>query len=310
MQKTTISLAVAAALATLAMPLAGQAATVEELSAQMQKMQAQMLAMQQELQELRAKDAQASSIQVVNKEYGDLKEEVMYLREDVDDLDDRLMKPEKHAVLDGIEWGGDFRYQAHSIEATVPNYVDGLGVQSQLIGQLQAFGLLGDQFTYDELNQAVQGVRQNFPPELVDGMMQEFAANSYVPGYHADNDLLQTSRLRLDMNAQPGDNVSFYGRLTMYKVWGDSTGVQVFNGQPTSINWDGTQSTYPNSDDMIHVDRAYFTWSHILDTGAFLSIGRRPSTGGVPINFREDEPRGGTPMGSLFNYQFDGITVG
>ena len=310
MQRTAMSLAVAAAIAALTLPLSAQAATVEELSTQLQMMQSQMQQMQKELQDLRAKDAQRSQIQVVDKEYGDLKEEVMFLREDVDDLDDRLMQPEKHAVLDGIEWGGDFRYEAHSIEATVPDHVNGLGVQSQLIGQLQAFGMLGDQFTYDELNSAVQNVRENFPPEVVDGMMQQFAKNAYVPGYHADNDLLQTSRLRLDMNAQPGDNVSFYGRLAMYKVWGDSTGVQVFNGQPTSINWDGTQSSYPNSDDMIHVDRAYFTWSHILDTGAFLSIGRRPSTGGVPINFRDDEPRGGTPMGSLFNYQFDGITAG
>ena len=40
------------------------------------------------------------------------------------------------------------------------------------------------------------------------------------------------------------------------------------------------------------------------------SVGRRPSTGGVPLNFREDEPRGGTPLGSLINYQFDGITAG
>ena len=30
----------------------------------------------------------------------------------------------------------------------------------------------------------------------------------------------------------------------------------------------------------------------------------------MPVNFRNDEPRGGTPLGSLFNYQFDGITVG
>jgi outer membrane murein-binding lipoprotein Lpp len=310
MNRSTISLAVAAAVTGLVLPLAVSAATVDELSAQLKAMQAQMLDMQKEIKELRAKDATRSQFEVVETDYGDLKEEVMVLREDVDDLDDRLMEPEKHAAIDGITWGGEFRFQAHSIESHIPEYSDGLNVQRQLIGALQDFGLLGDQFTYEELNAAVQGVRQNFPPAVVDGMIQGFAKNAYQPGYRADNDLLRTSRMRLDMNAMPGENVSFFGRLTMYKVWGDSTGVQVFNGQPTSINWDGTQSSYPNSDDMVHVDRAYFTWSRIAGTGGFLSIGRRPSTGGVPINFRDDEPRGGTPMGSLFNYQFDGITAG
>jgi len=62
----------------------------------------------------------------------------------------------------------------------------------------------------------------------------------------------------------------------------------------------------PNSD-ILRVERAYFTW-HSPDW--YLSIGRRPSTGGTPLNFREDEPRGGTPLGSVINYQFDGATLG
>ena len=40
------------------------------------------------------------------------------------------------------------------------------------------------------------------------------------------------------MNATVSKNVEFVGRLSMYKVWGDSTGVQTFNGFPTSINID------------------------------------------------------------------------
>ncbi len=318
MNRTALSLAIATA---LALPGAAGATTVDELSRQLAAMQSEMQQMRQELTELRAREAAraqpattaattAPTTEVAQVNLQELQEEVTVLREDLDDLDDRMIRPEKHAVLDGIEWGGDFRFQAHSIDTDIANYIDGMQVQAQFVGALQSFGLLGDEFTYEEMNQAVQFVRENYPPALVDALMQQFSQNAYHRGYSYDNDLLRTSRLRLDMNANVGENVSFYGRLAAYKVWGDSTGVQVFNGQPTSINWDGTQSTYPNSDDMIHVDRAYFTWSHILDTGAFLSIGRRPSTGGVPINFREDEPRGGTPMGSLFNYQFDGITVG
>jgi hypothetical protein len=95
----------------------------------------------------------------------------------------------------------------------------------------------------------------------------------------------------------------------MYKVFGDSTGVQVFNGQPNSFNIDGTTTGVPNSD-QLRVDRAYFSWNNIGGSKLYLSIGRRPSTYGPPMNFRHDEPRGGTPSGSLIDYQFDGITVG
>ena len=36
------------------------------------------------------------------------------------------------------------------------------------------------------------------------------------------------------MDAKVAKNVNFTGRLSMYKPWGDSTGVQVFNGQANS----------------------------------------------------------------------------
>ncbi len=310
MKRTRISLAVGAAVTALMLP-AGfvQAATVEELSAQMAAMQEQMSAMQSELKRLREKDAASNQFVVVESEYGELKEEVMYLREDVDDLDERLMAPEKHAALDGLTWGGDFRFQVHSIEGTIPDHVNGLQMQGAIIPLLQQFGLLQQEYTFDDLKYAMSQI-QSFPPSVSGPIMERLMRENYVPGYDVDNDLLRTSRLRLEMKADVGANVDFYGRLAMYKVWGDSTGVQVFNGQPTSINWDGTQSTYPNSDDLIHLERAFFNWKRIGGTGAFLSIGRRPSTDGVPLNYRNDEPRGGTPMGSLFNYQFDGITLG
>lgn len=309
MKKSKITLAVGTVIAAMALPLTSQAATVEELSAQLQAMQSQMMEMQQEIRTLREKEASRPELVVVDTDYGDLQEEVMYLREDVDELDDRLMEPERHAALDRLEWGGDFRFQTHSIDATIPDHINGLQMQGDIIELMQGFGMLGDEFTFEELSQAMQQL-QGLPPEVAGPIMQQLAQQNYVKGYDFDDDLVRTSRLRLEMKAKVAEDVDFYARLGMYKVWGDSTGVQIFNGQPTSINWDGSQTTYPNSDDAIRLERGYFTWSNIADTNAFLSIGRRPSTGGVPINFRNDEPRGGTPMGSLFNYQFDGITAG
>ena len=62
--------------------------------------------------------------------------------------------------------------------------------------------------------------------------------------------------------------------------------------------------------DVLRVDRAYMDWSNIADSGFYLSIGRRPSTGGPPLHFRENEMRGGTPTGNVMSLNFDGITIG
>ena len=110
------------------------------------------------------------------------------------------------------------------------------------------------------------------------------------------------------MNAKVWDNVKFAGRLVMYKNWGDSTGSQVFDSW-RAFTMDGTNSGNTTGD-WLRVDRAYFDWSNIADSGFYVSIGRRPSTYGPPTHFRENELRGGTPTGNVMNLNFDGITIG
>jgi hypothetical protein len=75
------------------------------------------------------------------------------------------------------------------------------------------------------------------------------------------------------------------------------------------MNVDGTTGGVPNSD-QLRVERAYFSWNKIGGSKMYLSMGRRPSTYGPPMNYRNDEPRGGTPSGALIDYQFDGMTLG
>jgi hypothetical protein len=149
----------------------------------------------------------------------------------------------------------------------------------------------------------------SFPASLQQQLFGMLMPSTFTPAYNDNNDILYTNRLRLKFDAQVADNVSFTGRLSMYKVFGDSTGVQTFNGQPTSLNVDGTTAGVPNSD-QLRVERAFFTWSNIGNSKLYLSVGRRPSSDGPPLNYRQDELRGGTPSGSLIDYQFDGITVG
>jgi hypothetical protein len=251
------------------------------------------------------------------------------IRKEIEELEKRLAKVERKSVLDKIDFGGDFRFEAHSIDASIPEHFDGMLLQNMLVNTMFYYGATGqypadggatqafiaahyadylyftDHLTFDGLKQAM-GM---FPPEAQQQLFAMLLPAAHVSKYDADNSILYTNRLRLKMDAKVGENVDFSGRLAMYKTWGDSTGVQVFNGQPNTMAIDGTTSGVPNSD-ILRVDRAYFTWKDIAGLPLYLSIGRRPSTEGAPLHLRQDEMRGGTPAGSLINFQFDGITVG
>ena len=256
------------------------------------------------------------------------------LQTQVKELDERIQKTEMHTALDRLNFTGDYRYEVHSIYEHIPAHYDGMQLQNALVRTVFYFNKNGapppslaatndyarqhpdtyQQFLgtlkYSDLQAAVAGFKQMFGAAgfnaFQQGLLQQIGVTKAAK---YQNQALQTNRLRLDFGAKMTDNFTFNGRLSMYKVFGDSTGAQVFNGQPTSLNIDGTTAGVPNSD-ILRVERAYFNWTNIAGSALYLSIGRRPSTEGPPLNLRQDEPRGGTPMASLIDYQFDGITVG
>ncbi len=240
-----------------------------------------------------------------------------------------VMNNQRKTALDRINFTGDFRFEANSISTSIPNHFNGMALQKGMVDTMFYMGATGmppgslddvygfiaqnfdqyqmflSQITFDQIKDAVGQI----PPEMFGPLMQMLLPSTYQKGYDHDNSLMYTNRLRLNIDARVADNVSFTGRLSMYKAWGDSTGVQVFNGQSNSINIDGNTVGVPNSD-ILRVERAYFTWKDIGGAPIYLSIGRRPSTSGPPLNLRQNELRGGTPMGSLIDMQFDGITFG
>src|SRR5450759_2570392 len=248
---------------------------------------------------------------------------------DVKDLDKRVSETEREQALDRLRITGDYRFEAHSIAGKVPAHFDGMALQNLVVKTMFAMPILGrppasvaeinntvaghysdyqfftNNLTFDKLKQGMA----SFPAPLQQQLFGMLMPSTFIPAYKDNNDALFTNRLRLNIDAKVSDNVSFTGRLSMYKVFGDSTGVQVFNGQANTLNSDGTTTGVPNSD-QLRVERAYFSWNNIAGSKLYLSIGRRPSTGGPPMNYRQDELRGGTPSGSLIDYQFDGITVG
>jgi hypothetical protein len=245
------------------------------------------------------------------------------------ELDQRVSATERGQALDRIRFTGDYRFEAHAISGKVPAHFDGMKLQNLVVKTMFAMPVLGrppasvneinntvnshyadyQQFagnlTFDQLKKGMG----SFPAAMQQQLFGMLMPSTYTPAYNDNNNSLFTNRLRLNFDAKVADNVSFTGRLSMYKVFGDSTGVQVFNGQPTSLNIDGTTTGVPNSD-QLRVERAYFSWNNIGGSKMYLSIGRRPSSGGPPMNYRQDELRGGTPSGALIDYQFDGITLG
>ncbi|HYU45032.1 MAG TPA: DUF3373 family protein [Terriglobales bacterium] len=269
------------------------------------------------------------------------------LQTNVRELNDRVLETERKGLRDRLEWGGDYRFEAHTIRGNVPSHFDGMQLQNLTVKTLWLFaptskGGLGMTFDPSLLQQMTpdqfagfvgQQVQQNFSqyqffsgnltfgdlkqsigqfsPQMQQALMQYLSQVTGVfrSAYDANTDSLLTNRLRLKFETKVADNISFGARLSMYKVFGDSTGVQVFNGQPNSLNIDGTTAGVPNGD-QVRVERVYFNWNNIAGSKLYLSIGRRPANGGPPLNFRDDEPRGGTPSGSLFDFQYDGMTVG
>jgi hypothetical protein len=273
--------------------------------------------------------------------------DITKLQTDVKNLDHRVMRTELKSAIDRINWTGEYRGESSSIFGTVPAHYDGLQLQNLMVRTLWLFtptsqGGLGmafnpnllANFTPDQFAAFLgQQVQQNYSqyqyftnnltyPALQSGfgaftpqqqqMLQQYlqqVTGVFIPSYHADVNALFTNRLRLNFKAKVANNVSIAARLTMYKVFGDSTGVPIFNGQPTSISIDGTTSRVPTGD-MVRVERAYFVWKDIADSKFYFSVGRRPSTEGPPMAYRHDDPRGGTPSGGLINFQFDGATLG
>lgn len=268
---------------------------------------------------LEAKEKQQQEQAAPNKE----------LEAKVDELDNRVSKAEVKNALDRLNFSGDYRFEAHTIFGNVPAHFDGMQLQNLVVKTLFAFPILGrmpasvgeinstvsshyadylqftNGLTFEQLKQAMD----SFSPQMQQQLFGLLMPSTYVPGYKANTPDLLTNRLRLDFGGHVSENVSFNARLSMYKVFGDSTGVQVFNGQPNSFNMDGTTAGVPNSD-QVRVERAFFSWNRIGGSKFYFSVGRRPSTYGPPMNYRQDELRGGTPPGSLFDYQYDGMTLG
>ncbi|HEY4492186.1 MAG TPA: DUF3373 family protein, partial [Acidobacteriota bacterium] len=295
--------------------------TVEKLQEQILQLQKQMDLLQTQLQANQDPPAENAEPTEAEKE-----------------LQERLDAVEKKSALDRLNFSGEIRVANDTLHGKLAPYFNGLQLQRGIVDSLffmntnpgiqlaplpgdpnAIYQMLGSNITehYAEYLQFVNNISfddlkaamSQFTPEQQMGLMQMLLPATMRPEQDYDNSILYTTRLRLNVKADIAPNLSFAGRLSMYKTWGDSSAVQIFNGQANSINLDGTTTSVPNGD-AIRVDRAYFDWNHIGGSGLYLSLGRRPSSGGPPTEIRENRLRGGTPLGHVVDFQFDGVTVG
>ncbi len=162
-------------------------------------------------------------------------------------------------------------------------------------------------FRYDSLKGTVHEYWQVIPSSFGGGVM-------LMQEYDVKNDSLLTNRFGLNLRAKALEDVTVKARFLMYKVWGHETEGpvqgQFFADRAMGV-FDGSIGHVPESANLI-VDYAYATWSNIADAPVWFSVGRRPSTGGVPTNLRQNVEKTGSAgvPGFLIDYAFDGMTIG
>ena len=129
-----------------------------------------------------------------------------------------------------------------------------------------------------------------------------------VQQYDYSNDTLFSNRLRLNMDVKATENLSFKGRLAMYKIWG-MQGYPRNDMQSWWPQFDGNTTRTP-SDNALRVDRAFVNWTNIADLPIWFSIGRRPTTDGVPAQVRLGVDKNLATPTAYMDYPFDGAVIG
>lgn len=212
---------------------------------------------------------------------------------DIGDLDTRMDKVEMHTSSDRVSLNVDFRTKAESI-----HYNDMRSAPAALVGAFFT------PYTSGGLNGATLS--------QIQGAMGSMPAALMVPKkYDADNNVIYTNKFRLNMKAVVNPHLSFSGRLAAYKVFGDSTGVKFNQGSLGDVTMDGNTSSLPHGD-TIRMERAYFVYKNDIGSNIHyhVSLGRRPSTDGPPLEYRNYGLVGGSPLAHIINWQFDGASLG
>lgn len=232
-------------------------------------------------------------IDTIKDRLDQLEQDNKALTEEKTKLKKRLDKAELHTATDKLSFGVDLRTRADSL------HYDNIRVAPAAI--VGGFFTPADQMGFN--GATLQQIQQG---------MANMAAAGMVPPpeeVDADNDIIYTNRLRLDMKSKVNEHLSFYSRMAAYKAFGDSSGVKFNQGSLGDVTLDGNTSSLPHGD-MIRLERAFFNLRNEFGSVPVnFSLGRRPSTEGPPLEFRNNSLEGGSPLATLINWQFDGASL-
>lgn len=159
----------------------------------------------------------------------------------------------------------------------------------------------------DNIRYNMVGDQRIFPSAAGANGMMASAAGMKIANT-ATNPNFMSNRLVLGMKAAPTKDVSFIGKLSMNKAFGDTANHSQSNTMPGNANFDWV--TNENAlDSSVHVKEAYFIY--FGDAGSVpytASIGRRPSYDGLPGNMREGNANANSPLSHLINVEYDGAS--
>ena len=210
----------------------------------------------------------------LQKELEALKSQQEDTADNLDDLSDQFEEMMTNGV-GRFEVFGDYRFRLDSTRAHARAYYDAI-----------------------ELGKWMQG-------GMVGPMPSKKDAESF------NNDTIYTNRLRLGVKVKATENVTFKGRLAMYKIWGmESSAKTAYPFGGNGFMWDPNISRRPN-DNTLRVEMAYVNWTNILDLPIWISVGRRPTVDGPPAQLRYNyDSRYATPVALGVDWTFDGATLG
>lgn len=209
----------------------------------------------------------------IQKKVDALSKEVQALQQQV-----AQSKEGKKSGSDWLTIGGDYRFRVDSLKGEVPRHLS-----------------FSDYLAWA------------FPPNNGAG------SPTITPASTVKNETLYTNRFGLNIKAKVMKDVTFHSRLLMYKEFGSQANDASRGGffaDRVGV-FDGTLGHVPSSGE-VAVDQAYMTINNIFGQPVWFSIGRRPSTGGLPTHFRQDNEKPGVSgiSGLLVDYAYDGLTLG
>ena len=130
-------------------------------------------------------------------------EQIDKLKDEIKDLEKRVMKNERKTALDRVDFSGDFRFEANSLDMSIEPFFDGMQLQSLLVDTLfylnatgmppgspeDVANLIRDNYsdylyyldnvvTFDWLKQTIG----SFPPDQVQALLARLAEVSGAQG--------------------------------------------------------------------------------------------------------------------------------